>query len=209
MTGSNGNGKQTNWKRKRVSLQTGQSQSISRTKTSQSSKTETNLSNPNTTQPTTTETNSSHPNSSQPTMSQQNVSHKCLCGKICKSAAGLKSHKRSSKCPNNSYNLNGGTEHTVVFNDLIIPTTNTSRNTKTCMSQPLPPNIDPELQNSPKFSSQPSSINICGDKRCVNCPRLKISSIFNGTNSKLQYTTINHDAHTLILNCGSTNLIYL
>ena len=73
MTGSNGNGKQTNWKRKRVSLQTGQSQSISRTKTSQSSKTETNLSNPNTTQPTTTEINLSHPDSSQPTMSQQKI----------------------------------------------------------------------------------------------------------------------------------------
>ena len=156
--GTIGNGQKSNWKRKRTSQQAKQNSSMKKADISQLFITQPttsppnmslppNLSQPNMSQPNMSQPNTSQPNLSQPNLSQPNLSHQCLCGKICKSSAGLKSHKRSSKCPQKSNYVMGNTDNT----DLMLSTLQELINTKKCMSQPPPciDDFDDSYQNFP------------------------------------------------------------
>ena len=151
--GTIGNGQKSNWKRKRTSQQAKQNSSrkkadISQLFITQPTTSPPNMSlPPNLSQPNMSQPNTSQPNLSQPNLSQPNLSHQCLCGKICKSSAGLKSHKRSSKCPQKSNYVMGNTDNT----DLMLSTLQELINTKKCMSQPPPciDDFDDSYQNFP------------------------------------------------------------
>ena len=121
------------------------------------------------------------------------MTHKCKCGKICKSAAGLKLHQRGPKCPNKCNNL--------------IPTfktTNTSNDPD--INIPTEVNTPDNVITPPVFLTQVSS---CCHKRCLTCAILKNDNKFCSTMTNVWYLIVNHDPDVIHLNCASTNLIYL